>query len=218
MAIFEAYIDTLFKHEGGFANHPNDPGGATYLGITLYNWQTYGRDLDGDGDIDVNDLKAISKKDATDFYRAQFWNVLKADQLKSQELANQVFDHGVNAGTSRAAKMLQYTLNQKFGKNLAVDGVIGAKTIAAANSVDPQTLTDYYRGLREHYYRYRANDLPINHPLANFFTQSLKISPSNKASVFLRGWLKRVSDFGATQKKNWVSCPGCGCSLAITLQ
>ena len=54
----------ILKWEGGFVDHPNDPGGATNMGVTLKTWKSQGYGKDGDGDIDVIDLKKITKQDA----------------------------------------------------------------------------------------------------------------------------------------------------------
>ncbi len=64
MANFNLYFPSLLHEEGGFVNNPNDHGGATNKGITFREWLANGYDKDGDGDIDVDDLKIISDDDA----------------------------------------------------------------------------------------------------------------------------------------------------------
>lgn len=196
MANFDLFFNELLKHEGGWSDHPDDPGGATNKGITLATWTIYGSDLDGDGDIDVDDLKRLSNAQAAQIYKKQYWDKLKADQFKNQQVAEIVFDHGVNAGISRAAKMLQMILNVKFDKDLAVDGAIGPKTIAALNSVDQAQLYNDFKQMRIKYYYYRANILDkVEIELREFFNKILKISPSNLAKSFINGWLNRVNSF-----------------------
>lgn len=109
MANFNLFFDELLKNEGGFVHHPSDPGGATNLGIILANWQRYGYDKDLDGDIDVYDLKLINKNDAYFFFKKNFWDVIKADLIKNQNVANILFDMHVNA-PSIAVRILQKVL------------------------------------------------------------------------------------------------------------
>ena len=82
----------ILKWEGGFVNHPNDPGGATNMGVTLKTWKSQGYDKDGDGDIDVVDLKKITKQDAIKMLKNNYWSRWFADQIDSQAVANILVD------------------------------------------------------------------------------------------------------------------------------
>lgn len=197
MANFELYFPRLLKKEGGLVNNPKDPGGATNMGITLANWKAYGKDKDNDGDIDINDLRFISKGDAFDFFKRRFWNKMSLDLTRSQDLAEIVFDHGVNAGTSRAVKMLQFILYYQFGrKEVKINGVVDRLLPGIINSVSDQArLFNAYSDFRKAYYAYRANQASRNKQLDSFF-KGLGVTPSDTAKIFYAGWINRVEEFG----------------------
>ena len=119
-------IKKILEHEGGYVNHPNDPGGATNKGITI---ATYRRYIKRNGTI--ADLKALTQAQAIKVYKRQYWDKVKADDLPSG-IDYTVADFGVNSGPSRAAKYLQAALG------VTVDGKIGPQTIAAARDADPK--------------------------------------------------------------------------------
>ncbi len=196
MANFELYWPKYLKHEGGFVNHPNDPGGATNMGITLRTFQQHGRDINGDGKIDVADLRAMTQADAKPIIKKFYWDVMRADLINNQDVAEIIVDHGVNAGLSRAAMMVQRILNRDFNHNLTVDGKIGPMTLAALNSTNQAQFFAAYKTLREQYYRYLANDLKTI-PIAEqqFFSSFLKVRPNEKFKSFINGWLNRVASF-----------------------
>jgi lysozyme family protein len=197
MANFDIYFPRLIKKEGGFVNHPSDPGGATNKGITIANWKAYGTDKDNDGDIDVNDLKFITDQDAKDFYRRRFWNKMSLDLIRSQDLAEIVLDHAVNAGISRGVKMLQFILYYQFSrKEVKINGVVDRLLPGIVNSVSDQAkLFNAYSDFRKAYYAYRSNQKGRN-PAYDSFFKSLKVTPSDTAKVFYAGWVKRVEEFG----------------------
>ncbi len=122
---FNSALKEVLKHEGGFVNHPADPGGATNKGITI---ATYRKWVDRDGTVD--DLKKITDAQVAKVYRSVYWNAVKGDELQSG-LDYAVFDFAVNSGPNRAAKYLQAVVG------VAQDGKIGPKTIEAANVRDP---------------------------------------------------------------------------------
>lgn len=197
MANFLKYFEKLIKHEGGFVNHPNDPGGATNLGITLATLKGQKVDIDGDGDSDINDLKKLTKVRALPVYKRAYWDTLSLDKVDSQKVAEIIFDHGVNAGISRAAKMAQYVLKNIFRKDILIDGQFGPKSVEALNSVDQAKFFERFKYLRQAYYTWRANksEQGLADPVNLFFHKELKVSPSDSAKVFLKGWLNRVSTF-----------------------
>ena len=92
MAQVKILTPFILKHEGGFVNHPNDPGGATNMGITMGTWKSQGYDKDGDGKIDVKDLKLITVDDVTKILKNNYWNRWFADQIDSQAVANTLVD------------------------------------------------------------------------------------------------------------------------------
>ncbi len=162
-------IPIILRNEGGWVNDPSDPGGVTKYGISLRFLKATGDlnfDLDGDGDIDYFDIKALAIKNAEDAYYIYFWLPLKLDQLKNDELALQVFDFAINAGKRTAILALQLVSGCKQ------DGLIGHQTIDAANTfID--NIAERYKKERVFYYK----DLALKKPA---FTK------------YLKGWLNRV--------------------------
>ncbi|MEM9104426.1 MAG: glycosyl hydrolase 108 family protein [Pseudomonadota bacterium] len=163
-AAFMTCYPFIQKWEGGFVDHPQDPGGATNMGITidtLSSWR--GRP------VTVQDVRDLTPQEAQEIYFARYWTPLRCDEMPVS-LALMTFNASVNSGPGRAARMLQQTLNQ-LQQNLAVDGVVGPKTLAAATLVDQRSAVDRYAIIYEDFYR----------SLSTFGT-------------FGKGWLNRLSD------------------------
>ena len=120
---FEKALALVLKHEGGYVNHPKDPGGATNKGVTQAVYNAY-RKIRGRGLLSV---KYISDEELRAIYKFQYWDKVHGDFLPSG-LDYAVFDFAVNSGVRRASKYLQAVLGA------AQDGVIGAKTLAAITS------------------------------------------------------------------------------------
>lgn len=117
-----------------FVNDPDDPGGATNFGISLRFLNSIGLagDIDGDGDVDADDIRAMTLERAGQIYIKHFWEDTHIDQLPPR-LAVKVFDMAVNMGPKQAIKILQRTLNA-IGHTVAVDGVIGPQTLKAIDA------------------------------------------------------------------------------------
>lgn len=126
---FKRCVDIVIGREGGFVENPKDPGGATNLGITLATLRSWRSDDDrSDNDtVTVDDVRKLTIEDAQDIYRTRYWNALRCDELPAG-IDLMVFDFGVNAGPSRAAKILQKVVGAE------ADGSIGPRTIAAAKA------------------------------------------------------------------------------------
>jgi lysozyme family protein len=123
-ANFDASLARLLAHEGGYTNHPSDPGGPTNFGITIFDYRKYVKP-----DADAGDVRAMSLAAAKSIYRAKYWDALRCDELPSG-LDYAVFDYGVNSGVSRAAKVLQQSVG------VPDDGRVGPLTLAAAAKCD----------------------------------------------------------------------------------
>lgn len=121
---FDQSLRAVLEHEGGFVNHPSDPGGATNKGITI---ATFRRHIKRKGTVD--DLKALTVEQAGIVYRKQYWDRVKGDELPGG-IDYATFDFAVNSGPARAAKYLQAVLG------VPKDGKIGPVTVAAAMSSD----------------------------------------------------------------------------------
>lgn len=134
MANANILLPFILRWEGGFVNDPTDRGGATNKGVTITTWRQVGYDKDGDGDIDVNDLKLLTNEDVRDRVLVpHYWNRWKADTINDQKIANILVDW-VWASGSHGIKIPQRLL----GVN--VDGIVGPKTIEAVNFADPKSL------------------------------------------------------------------------------
>ncbi|GIX14802.1 MAG: hypothetical protein KatS3mg118_2761 [Paracoccaceae bacterium] len=155
MQAVEEIARAIVAREGGFVNDPDDPGGATKHGVTLDCMRALGIDLDGDGDVDVADLRALDPDRAAEIFVEHYFRRPGIDRLPPALHAS-VFDMQVNAGAN-AVRLLQKVLNQAGFGPLAEDGVIGPRTAAAAwraHHAMGSLLVDAY-GIerREYYYR-----------------------------------------------------------------
>lgn len=111
----------LLRSEGGFVDHPSDPGGATNHGITERVARQHGY---------TGDMRDLPLSVATTIYRKQYWAMIKADQLP-EALRFHVFDAAVNSGNVQAIRWLQMCAGVK------TDGIIGPITLRAAADVSP---------------------------------------------------------------------------------
>jgi lysozyme family protein len=130
---FERSLSAVLKHEGGYVDHPADPGGATNLGITIGTAKANRMDLDGDGDVDKADVRLIKPADAGPAYKARYWDAVRGDDLPAG-VDYAVFDYAVNSGPARAAIHLQEIVG------VAPDGKIGPLTLAAVARWDSVAL------------------------------------------------------------------------------
>ena len=175
----------ILKWEGGFVNDPKDRGGATNMGVTLNTWKRVGYDKDKDGDIDVKDLKLLSKEDVVNkVLKPYYWDKWRADEINNQSIANILVDWVYTSGKYGITKV-QAMLNLK------PDGVVGNKTLSAIND---------YPNQRQLFQRIK------NERLA-FIDRIVKNNPSQRR--FLKGWKNRVNAFkyfdGGDGKQTYVN-------------
>lgn len=142
---FTAALDEVLKHEGGFVNHPQDPGGMTNLGVTRATWESWiGRHPT------EAEMRSLTRAQVAPVYRKNYWDAVQCDALPPA-LALCVFDFAVNAGPARAARFLQQMVGAP------VDGRVGPQTIAAVTAAlgrsGPGGLIRAYQELRRSYYR-----------------------------------------------------------------
>lgn len=147
--------EEIVAREGGYVNDPDDPGGATKYGVTIHTMRRLGMDLDGDGDVDTRDVRALTMDMAVDIFIRHYFERPRIDDLP-EALHATVFDMSVNAGPSRAVRILQQ-LFVDMGYDIAVDGVIGPQTIrtafAAMDEAGPFLVDAYGIARRDYYYR-----------------------------------------------------------------
>ena len=137
---YDKCLETILHHEGGYVNHPEDPGGETNLGVTKRVYQEWGG---------TKDMKDLTFDDVAPIYRKNYWDKMKCDDLPSG-LDLCVFDFGVNAGPGRAAKYLQTLIGT------VADGGIGPNTLAKLKEYTDETgvketITNY-QNERQSYY------------------------------------------------------------------
>lgn len=167
MAKIDILAPFILSFEGGYVNDPHDPGGATNRGVTIATWRQVGYDKDGDGDIDVADLKLITADDAVKrVMKPHYWDRWQADRIKSQSVANLVVDW-VWASGKHGITGVQKLLGVK------VDGIVGGKTLAALNAQDPRALFDH-----------------IHRARARFIDQVIAGRPTS--ARYRAGWLRRL--------------------------
>lgn len=161
MADFHLAIPTVLRHEGGYCNDCHDAGGETNFGISKRSYP----DLNI-AHLTVDDAKAI--------YRRDFWDVLRLDEIMDQAVATKLLDTAVLIGRSRATKFLQRAVQQAGGGIVEVDGIIGSRTITAANQCPASLLLPAYRQI-----------------LATYYEGLVEAVPRNRK--FLSGWIARAN-------------------------
>lgn len=138
---FGAALAEILRHEGGWVDHPKDPGGATNRGVTLATLSSWlGRTAT------KAEVKALTVADVAPIYRERYWNAVKGDDLPAG-VDLMVFDLAVNSGPARAAKFLQEVVGAP------ADGQIGPATLAKVNALHPLAIIDGMAERRERFYR-----------------------------------------------------------------
>lgn len=122
---FAIVLPKVLVHEGGWADHPKDPGGATMKGITIGTYRAYKR-----REVTKQELRNISDAEVADIYRTGYWDKVQGDALPSG-LDYVAFDPAVNSGPARGARWLQQALG------VTADGAVGPGTLAAARAAKP---------------------------------------------------------------------------------
>jgi len=168
---YEKCLEMVLHHEGGYVNHPKDPGGETNMGVTkrVYDEWCLTEDLA------PKDMKELTFDDVAPIYRKNYWDRVKGDNLPvGLDLC--IFDFGVNAGVGRAAKFIQSIIGT------TVDGGIGPNTLGALEAYIAieglEATIDQYQNKRQEYYE----------SLSTFET-------------FGRGWTRRVEETTAEAHK-----------------
>lgn len=137
---FEHCLAMLLKHEGGFVNHPKDPGGMTNLGVTRAVYEQFvGRQ------VGEAEMRALTPAVVAPLYKANYWDKGNCDNLPSG-VDWFVFDWGVNAGMGRPAKALQRIVG------VTPDGGIGPQTLKAIQATNPKEILEGLYGARQRFY------------------------------------------------------------------
>jgi len=129
---FAEALQKVLAHEGGFSDHPLDPGGMTNLGVTRRVWEEW-----TGHPVTVRQMTELTPVKVAPMYRRKYWDKVSGDKLPAG-IDLVVFDAAVNSGPGRAVKWLQACVG------VDVDGDIGPKTLAAVSAVDATQLIDDY--------------------------------------------------------------------------
>lgn len=145
-ARFARCLVEVLRHEGGYVDHPRDPGGATNKGVTQRVYDAY-RKRTG---LPKRSVRQIEPGEVNNIYRADYWLNAACDRLPAG-LDYMVFDTAVNMGVSRACKYLQTAAAVK------PDGIIGPVTLNALKKYDPRVLIDLIFSQRKDFYTSSPN-------------------------------------------------------------
>lgn len=174
MSNFDWALTKTLHHEGGFVDNPADPGGATYRGVSLRFLRSVGEDIDGDGDVDYDDIIALKSAEPdvlAGIYKRYFWDPNRLDEVSSELLSGKIFDMAVNMGSKQAWKIVQ-----RASGHLTADGIVGPKTLAF--------LRESSRSDHKLIGRIRAEQ-------AKFYTRLIAQKPS--LGTFALGWYRRAA-------------------------
>lgn len=177
MAKAELLFPKILGWEGGFVNDPNDKGGATNMGVTISTWKSVGYDKDGDGDIDEQDIRLLSKEDAFKVFKTFYWDKLKADLIKSQSIANTLVDWFWGSG-----KWAVIHVQRILG--ITDDGVFGTQTLNAINN---------YPNQEELFWKIQRDRLDFIHGICVRDPKQLK---------FEKGWNNRIRSYTYERTNN----------------
>ena len=130
---FEDALAAVLHHEGGYINHPSDPGGRTNLGVTQRVWEEW-----VGHPVDEATMRGLTAELVAPLYKARYWDKIRGDDLPAG-VDYCVFDCAINSGPGRAAKFLQEVAG------VTADGAIGPATLAAVAKLDPSDLIDQYQ-------------------------------------------------------------------------
>lgn len=154
MANFEKAIEKTLEQEGCVSDNVSDAGGLTKYGISSTAFPS-------------EDIRNMTVDRAKQIYRESYWNPISGDQLISQEIAESIFDFGVNAGVKTSIKLAQEVLG------IVSDGIVGVKTIYALNTASLKLFIAEFK-------------------LAKIQRYVDICDKNNSQKVFFFGWVKRA--------------------------
>lgn len=137
---FDPCLQIVLKHEGGYADHPKDPGGATNMGITLKTLQAWRQTP-----VSKLNVRDLTRTEASRIYRAWYWGACQCDHLPAG-IDLMVFDLAVNSGPARARRYLQLAVG------VPDDGIVGPRTLEAVDKAKPAHVIEKMRRLRKSFY------------------------------------------------------------------
>ena len=162
MAQFEPAFEIMMANEGGYklTNDPVDRGGQTYSGVSRRSWPQWS----GWAYIDRGEIPPTQM--VRDFYKTNFWDVIRGDEITDNRIASSIFNFAVNTGIKVAVKLAQIVVS------VTPDGSIGEKTLAALNASQASVFIPNYTVAKVARYR-----------------DIVRRDPTQKK--FLLGWINR---------------------------
>lgn len=136
MSDFNKAFDRVIGHEGGYVNHPQDPGGETNWGVTKNTARAYGYN---------GSMRDMTREQAKSIYKQGFWDRVQGDKL-NDAVAFQLFDASVNHGIGNAVRMMQRALG------VADDGIVGNVTLSALQAINPSDFVLKFNAQRLNFY------------------------------------------------------------------
>jgi lysozyme family protein len=138
---FRDCLELVLKHEGGYVDHPKDPGGRTNLGVTQRVWEEWiGHPAT------EKDMRELTPAIVAPMYEMRYWRTSYCEKLP-RGLDLLVFSMAVNAGSGRSVKLLQDAIG------VVADGVIGPNTMAKINEANVEVLIDKFSEARTSFYK-----------------------------------------------------------------
>ena len=161
-------IRETIRREGGYVDHPSDPGGATNMGITIYTLKQW-----RGTEVTKDDVRNLTREEATQIYYQLFWKPLNLENLSTGWLKELMFDWCVNAGARNPIRQLQRLVGTKS------DGYLGPKTATL--------IADFYS-----LHGIRAPGLIVDCRIMWY----LRLAQSKHSRIdFVPGWFNRANDF-----------------------
>lgn len=184
--VFSRALAEVLRHEGGFADHPKDPGGATNFGVTQRVYDAWRKDEDRH----PRSVRYITQPEVAAIYRERYWvgpgspSVLAAADKPTLAIVS--FDWAVNAGLTRSTWYTQSAVGA------IPDGIWGDRTLDAIRRADDAGAAARYVYLRMLHYRTRCGDMMASVELGKAGLSRVAPKPREDQRVFLKGWLARL--------------------------
>lgn len=167
MSEFNLTIPTILTHEGAYANNPHDPGRDTNWGISL----KFMQGLPGHEKTTAADIKQLTKQQAAEIYRVEFWEKYGYGSIIDQAVATKILDIAVNIGGYHANVIAQRSVRAAIGWTLVEDGQLGIKSFSLINMAKRIMIMPALKSEAAGYYR------SLDH---------------QQKEIFLNGWLNRA--------------------------
>lgn len=172
---FEQAMKVVMKHEGGLSDDKNDRGGVTRYGISLRFLKAEKIDVDGDGDIDRDDIIHLTRTAADKIYFKEWYMKYHYDEILDVAILTDILDFSINVGASQCHKTVRRAINAVIDDPIEVNGKFDKEVIEIINLMDAGVLHSAINNQQKRFYR------------------SL-VEKNSELKPFLNGWLRRADD------------------------